>query len=62
MCFNAPKGGNEVLTESSEYIKPANRVGFNAPKGGNEVLTLFDVASELSGLSVSMPRRAVMRF
>ncbi len=40
MGFNAPKGGNAVLTIcSTDFVSGRITEGFNAPKGGNAVLT-----------------------
>jgi len=63
--FNAPKGGNAVLTSaivlSGLWLTAA---GFNAPKGGNAVLTHREIVVFLINgkIYVSMPRRAVMLF
>jgi len=38
--FNAPKGGNAVLTLRGMGYNDRWKLGFNAPKGGNAVLTL----------------------
>ncbi len=38
--FNAPKGGDAVLTESAPAFEyEGEQLGFNAPKGGDAVLT-----------------------
>ena len=64
ICFNAPKGGNAVLTESNCVNGAWRNDSFNAPKGGNAVLTNKDKESRRISdlLEVSMPRRAVMLF
>ncbi len=62
--FNAPKGGNVVLTINSVVAVAANNYKrFNAPKGGNAVLTLhyeyFNQSEQkLTGRS---PRRCAPR-
>ena len=59
--FNAPKGGNAVLTEIKQDAKNLLKC-FNAPKGGNAVLTREIVDYGFYERFVSMPRRAVMLF
>jgi len=65
--FNAPKGGNAVLTDSEDWPKYVDAVAdkcFNAPKGGNAVLTGIFITADWrdDDDKVSMPRRAVMLF
>ena len=61
--FNAPKGGNAVLTQVYRSYMAAANDCFNAPKGGNAVLTVQEEVTPTSTpVIVSMPRRAVMLF
>jgi len=55
--FNAPKGGNAVLTQEIEVWTFSDKYySFNAPKGGNAVLTVSGKKGWFSSFRFNAPK------